>query len=139
MARRQTPGLTDAELRVMRVLWQRGRATVGEVVDQLPETPKPAYNTVLTIVGILQRKGYVTREKEGRAHAYLPTIDQSEARRTALSLVLKRFFDDSPRELVLDLLGHERLDADELRRVREIIAGVPDERVKPDSGGKRRR
>ena len=139
MARRKTPGLTDAELRVMQVLWQRGRATVGEVVDQLTETPKPAYNTVLTIVGILQRKGYVTREKEGRAHAYQPTIDQSEARRTALSLVLKRFFDNSPRELVLDLLGHERLDADELRRVREIIAGVPEPRFKPDSGGKRSR
>ena len=139
MARRQTPGLTDAELRVMRVLWQRGRATVGEVMDQLTEIPKPAYNTVLTIVGILQRKGYVTREKEGRAHAYLPRIDQSEARHTALSLVLNRFFDNSPRELVLDLLGHERLDADELRRVREIIAGVPDERVKPDPGGRRRR
>ena len=139
MARRQTPTLTDAELRVMRVLWQRGRATVGEVVNQLTENPKPAYNTVLTVVGILQRKGYVTREKEGRAHAYLPTIDRSEARRTALSLVLKRFFDNSPRELVLDLLGHERLDADELRRVREIIALTPEERGRPDSGGKRRR
>jgi BlaI family transcriptional regulator, penicillinase repressor len=140
MARRQTQGLTDAELRVMRVLWHRGRATVGEVMDELTEVPKPAYNTVLTIVGILQRKGYVTREKEGRAHAYLPTIDQSEARRTALSLMLTRFFDNSPRELVLDLLGHERLDGDELRRVREIITGVPDdERVRAHSGRKRRR
>jgi predicted transcriptional regulator len=71
----------------------------------------------------------VTREKEGRAHAYLPTIAHSEARRTALSLVLKRFFDNSPRELVLDLLGHERLDAQELLRVRELLAKLPDDRA----------
>ena len=139
MPRRRTPGLTGAELRVMRVLWQRGRATVGEIVEELTEDPKPAYNTVLTTVGILQRKGYVTREKEGRAHAYLPTIDRTEARRTALSLVLKRFFDNSPRELVLDLLGHERLDADELRRVRDIIARAPESRARPEAAGRRRR
>jgi predicted transcriptional regulator len=126
MPRRRTPALTDAELRVMRVLWQRDRATVSEIVEHLTTDPKPAYNTVLTIVGILQRKGYVTREREGRAHAYLPLVDRTEARRTALTLVLNRFFDNSPRELVLDLLGHERLDADELQRVREIIARAPD-------------
>jgi predicted transcriptional regulator len=125
MPRHRTPGLTDAELRVMRVLWQRRRATVGDIVEHLGPDPKPAYNTVLTTVGILQRKGYVTREKEGRAHAYLPMIDRTQARRTALNNVLSRFFDNSPRELVLDLLGHERVDAEELQRVRELLAQGP--------------
>jgi len=77
---------------------------------------------VLTILGILQRKGWVTREKEGRAHAYLAVVDRLEARRTALTQLLSRFFDNSPRELVLDLLGHEHIDAEELRQVRELIA-----------------
>ena len=125
MARPPSPGLTDAELRVMRVLWEFQRATVGEVVARLASTHSPAYNTVLTILGILERKGYVTHEKDGRAFAYLPVVDQSEARQSALSQVLKRFFDDSPRLLVLDLLGHERTDADELRRVRELIENTP--------------
>jgi predicted transcriptional regulator len=125
MARPPSPGLTDAELRVMRVLWERKRATVGEVVERLVGRRTPAYNTVLTTLGILERKGYVTHEKDGRAFAYLPVVDQSEARHSALSQVLKRFFDDSPGLLVLDLLGHERTDVDELRRVRELIEQAP--------------
>jgi predicted transcriptional regulator len=125
MPRRRTPGLTDAELRVIRVLWERRRATVSEVIEHMGPGPMPAYNTVLTILGILQRKGWVTREKEGRAHAYLAVVDRIEARRTALTQLLSRFFDDSPRELVLDLLGHERTDAEELRKVRELIAQAP--------------
>ena len=89
------------------------------------------------LLGILERKGYVTHEKDGRAFAYRPVVDQSEARHSALSQVLNRFFEDSPRLLVLDLLGHERTDADELRRVRALIEHAP-----PDTGdvtGKRRR
>lgn len=129
MARPPSPGLTDAELRVMRVLWELQRATVGDVVERLAGPQTPAYNTVLTTLGILERKGYVTHEKVGRAFAYLPVVDQCEARYSALSQVLNRFFDDSPRLLVLDLLGHERTDADELRRVRELI-----ERTPPDTG-----
>ena len=125
MPRRCTPGLTDAELRVIRVLWTRPRATVNEVIEQMGPGPTPAYNTVLTMLGILQRKGWVTREKEGRAHAYLAVVDRKEARRTALTQLLSRFFDNSPRELVLDLLGHERTDAEELRHVRALIGQAP--------------
>jgi BlaI family penicillinase repressor len=125
MPRRRTPGLTDAELRVIRVLWTRPRATVNEVIEQMGPGPTLAYNTVLTMLGILQRKGWVTREKEGRAHAYLAVVDRKEARRTALTQLLSRFFDNSPRELVLDLLGHERTDAEELRHVRALIGQAP--------------
>ena len=134
MARPPSLGLTDAELRVMRVLWARKRATVGDVVARLVGTHTPAYNTVLTTLGILERKGYVTHEKDGRAFAYLPIVDRSEARHSALSQVLNRFFDDSPRLLVLDLLGHERTDAEELRRVRELIQHAP-----PDTSDARRK
>ena len=77
---------------------------------------------MLTILGILQRKGWVTREKEGRAHAYRAVIDRVQARRTALAQLLSRFFDNSPRELVLDLLGHERTDAEDVRQLRELLA-----------------
>src|SRR4249920_3949069 len=125
MARPASPGLTDAELRVMQVLWAHQRATVGDVVARLARTHRLAYNTVLTTLGILERKGYVRHEKDGRAFAYLPVVDQNEARQSALSQILNRFFDNSPRALVLDLLGHERTDADELRRVRELIEDAP--------------
>jgi predicted transcriptional regulator len=121
MARRRSAALTDGELRIMRVLWARGQATVGEVVDSIEGTMRPAYNTVLTVLRILERKGYVTHEKAGRAFTYSPLIDQGQARRSALSHLLSRFFDDSPELLVLSLLQRDSLDASELRRVRDLV------------------
>jgi predicted transcriptional regulator len=127
MPRRRSPALTDAELRIMNVLWDRSRATVGEVVDQLDGPRKPAYNSVLTILRILERKGFVTHGKEGRAFAWVPLVGRHEARRGALSHLLSRFFENSPELLVLNLLGHEDADPDEIRRVRALIDGSPGE------------
>ena len=121
MARKKSAALTDAELRMMQVLWDRGRATVGEVVDALGGPRRPAYNTVLTILRILERKGYVTHDKAGRAHVYIPLIDRTQARRSALSSLLTRFFDDSPELLVLNLLEHGAVDRGELDRVRALL------------------
>jgi BlaI family transcriptional regulator, penicillinase repressor len=83
MARRRSTVFTDGELRIMRVLWERGPATVAEVVDAIVGPRKPAYNTVLTMLGILEEKGYVRHEKAGRAFAYVPLVDRAEARQTA--------------------------------------------------------
>jgi predicted transcriptional regulator len=107
----------------MRVLWARGRGTVADVVGELPP-PRRAYNTVLTMLRILEQKGHVTHEKDGRAFTYLPLVDRGQARRRALSLLLRRFFDDSAELLVLDLLGHDRADPDDIRRIRELVAKV---------------
>jgi predicted transcriptional regulator len=127
MARPRSTGLTDGELRVMNVLWTRGRASVSEVVEALDQRRKPAYNTVLTMLRILERKGYVAHEKEGRAFTFTPLIDRGRERQRALSQVLTRFFDNSPLLLVSDLLGHEEIGPDELRRVRELVDRAPAE------------
>lgn len=127
MARPRSSGLTDAELRVMNVLWTRGRASVSEVVDRLELRRKPAYNTVLTILRILERKGYVAHEKAGRAFSFIPIVDRGRERRRALAQILSRFFDNSPRLLIAHLLGHEDIDAEELRRVRELLEHAPAE------------
>lgn len=124
MARRRSPSLTDGELRIMRVLWSRGRGTVGDVVNDLPR-PKPAYNTVLTMLRILEQKGHVAHEKEGRAFIYVPLVNHDQARQRALSHLLKRFFDDSAELLVLDLLGQDRLDAEGVQRIRAFIGEEP--------------
>jgi predicted transcriptional regulator len=105
----------------MNVLWNHGRATVGEVVDGLDGPKKPAYNSVLTILRILEKKQYVTHQKEGRAFTYVPLVGRAAARRGALSHLLSRFFDDSPELLVLNLLGKDEAHPDEVRRVRELI------------------
>jgi predicted transcriptional regulator len=121
MARRPSQNLTEAELRVMRVLWNRKQATVGDVLESWEGERTPAYNTVLTILGILERKGYVTHTREGRAFTYLPLVEQREARQSALSHILHRFFDDSRELLVLDLLDQEETNAAEVRRLRELL------------------
>ncbi len=119
----------------MRVLWDRARATVGEVVDGLDGSEKPAYNSVLTILRILERKGVVTHEKDGRAFVYLPVVGRSQAQRSAISQLLSRFFNGSPEALVLGLLGHDGADEAERSRVRELLEraghrlpGRPDDR-----------
>ena len=124
MARRRSPALTDGELRIMQLLWARGRGTVGDVLGDLPP-PKPAYNTVLTMLRILEKKGHVTHEKDGRAFVYLPLVDHGQARRRAVSHLLKGFFDGSAELLVLDLLGHDRVDPADIQRIRELIAKEP--------------
>jgi BlaI family transcriptional regulator, penicillinase repressor len=125
MARRPSENLTEAELRVMRVLWSRNQATVGEVLEHLEDGRTPAYNTILTILGILERKGYVIHKREGRAFTYMPIVEQRQARQSALSHILRRFFDNSRELLVLDLLGHEQANTEELRRVRALLRQAP--------------
>ena len=105
----------------MRVLWRLERGTVAEVVAGLDNLDRPAYNTVLTMLRILEQKGYVTHEKDGRAFVFEPRIDEQQARGTALRHLLSRLFDGSPSLLLLNLLEHGPVDAAEIERLRVLI------------------
>ena len=117
--------LTDGELRLMRVLWERGESSVGQVIDALRERPKPAYNTVQTILRILERKRYAKHRRMGRAFLFSPVVDRTSARRRALRYLITRFFDGSPSLLAVNLLETEQLSPDELRRLKERTEGIP--------------
>lgn len=104
----------------MDVLWQKGEATVGDVTAALPPPPI-AYNTVLTTMRILERKGYVAHEEAGRAYIYRPLIAREEAAGHAVGHVLSRFFDNSAGTLALRLIETERPSDDELSRLRALI------------------
>ena len=121
MPRPKSLTMTDGELRLMRVLWERGEASVGAVVDALKTRPKPAYNTVLTLLRIMEKKGYVTHRKDGRAFIFLPTIGRADASRSALRTLVNRFFDGSPRLLMLNLLEDAELSPEALRQLKERI------------------
>src|SRR5262245_561948 len=121
MPRRQSPTLTDGELRLMKVLWQQKRATVAEVVSALPKSSPIAYNTVQTILRILETKGYVRHEQEGRAFVYRPLVEQTAARRSALTHLVKALFDGSPSLLALNLLQDEHLAGVEAERLKRLI------------------
>jgi len=124
MARRRSPNLTEGELRLMDVLWDKGSATVAEVCDALPKALGLAYNTVLTTLRILEDKEYVAhvKAKEGRAFIYRPRIGRNEAGRNAVRYLVSRFFRNSPELLVLNLLKDEDLSEKELRRIRQMLA-----------------
>ena len=122
MPPRQSPTLTEAELRIMDVLWPKGSATVQQVLEALPGKPELAYNSVLTTIRILEKKGYVKHVKDGRAHVYAPAIERKEATRSEISHLVSRFFRDSHEDLVLNILEDRGLDANELKRLKEMLA-----------------
>ena len=112
MARRRSPALTDAEARIMSVLWQRHPATVGDVVAALKKRRPVSYSTVQTILRILEMKGYVAHEKVARAFIYRPVVDERQARRRALKHLVSRLFNDSPSLLVLNVLEDDQIEAE---------------------------
>ena len=105
----------------MRVLWEKGEGSVNEVVDSLKAKPKPAYNSVLTLLRILEKKRYVAHRKDGRAFIYRPVIARSDARRSALKTLVNRFFEGSPGLLMLNLLEDERLSPSALEELKRRI------------------
>jgi len=122
LARKKSLGLTDGELRLMDVIWERGAATVSEVVEALPPSLPLHYSTVLTTLRILETKGYLKHVKEGRAFIYKPVVDKDQARDGALNHLLRRFFEGSPELLVLSLVRGKKIDAQEFNRIQKRIA-----------------
>jgi predicted transcriptional regulator len=119
--------LTQAELRLMRVLWARGESTVADVVTATADEGSLAYNSVLTTIRILESKGYVCHRQDGRAFLYSTCIGEQEASRSEVRHVLQRFFGNSRERLLLSLLGDDEITPDELKRLKEAIAEIPEE------------
>ena len=113
--------LTEAELRLMDVFWERGACTVQQVVDAVEGQKLLAYNSVLTTVRILERKGYLRHMKDGRAHVYTPIVAREEATRTEVRHLVRRLFNNSHELLVLNVLSDEGIDAEELERLRKLL------------------
>ncbi len=121
MPRKASLVLTEAELRLMEVIWSKGALTVQQIQESLPESTPLAYNSVLTTIRILEKKKYLTHNKDGRAHVYSPLVARQEASRSEISHLLGRFFQNSRELLVLNLLQDEALDETELQRLRHML------------------
>jgi BlaI family transcriptional regulator, penicillinase repressor len=121
MPRPRSPTLTDAEARVMSVLWRKDRATVADVVAVLKRKRPVTYSTVQTILRILEDKGYVSHQKVARAFIYTPRVDERQARRRALKHLLARLFNGSPSLLVLNVLEDDQIEPEELSRLKKLI------------------
>ena len=122
MPPRKSITLTEAELRLMKLLWMRGESVVGDLVAAMPEGEALAYNSVLTTIRILEKKGYVKHRQEGRAFVYWPCVEEQEAEKSEIRHMMQRFFGNSRERLLISLLGDDEIDAEELQRLKEMLA-----------------
>lgn len=123
----QQPRLTDAELRLMDIIWKLAPVSVQGVVDALPADLNLAYSTVLTTMRILEEKGFLTHTKEGRAFVYSPVVERKQASRSALREVLDRFFGSKPELLVQNMIDEGDITTKELARLKQLIAAAEKE------------
>jgi predicted transcriptional regulator len=121
MPRKRSETLTEGEQRLMEVIWTRGNATVAEVLEALPERDRPAFNTVQTMLRIMEKKGYLRHEERGRAFIYHAKVERDDAARAAVQSVMKRFFNNSAGLLAVRLLENEELSDQELTQMRRLI------------------
>ena len=121
--------LTEAEQRIMRVIWDKGEASVRDVTDALEDSHPVAYNTVLTLLRILTDKDYVKPRQDGRAFIYSPTVSRADARSRALRKMVSTFFEGSPTELAQHLIRNETLNADELQTLKDEL-----DMISPEDG-----
>jgi predicted transcriptional regulator len=107
----------------MDVLWRKGPSTVQEVLESLPVKLNLAYNSVLTTMRVLEKKGYVRhdKEKEGRAHVYRAVVGRQDASRSEIEHLVSRFFGDSHERLVLNILQTRGISLDELQHLRQLL------------------
>jgi predicted transcriptional regulator len=122
--------LTEAELRLMKILWRRGESAVNDLVAAIPDGEPLAYNSVLTTIRILEQKGYVEHRQEGRAFVYWPVVLEHEASRSEVKHVLSRFFGNSREQLLLTLLGDDEISREELDRLKAAIRNATPDEVK---------
>ncbi len=131
MSRPTTPRPTDAELAILRVLWDRGASTVRQVHDVLSRTRPAAYTTALKLLQIMTEKGLVRRDETDRTHIYHAKLSEEQTQRQLVRDLVDRAFGGSAAKLVLQALATRRATAEELGEIRKLIEGrreVRDER-----------
>ena len=132
MPPRQSITLTEAELRLMKLLWSRGESSVADLTESLAGDIPLAYTSVLTTLRVLEKKGYVAHRQEGRAFLYTASVAEHEASRSEVRHVLGRFFGNSRERLLLALLGDGEITPAELARIQAAIAQAPPD-LDPDA------
>jgi predicted transcriptional regulator len=124
--RRDPPLPTDAELRLLRVLWERGPSTVREVQDRLPASEAAGYTTVLKLLQIMHAKGLVVRDESSRTHVYAATVPPESTQKRMVADLVERAFGGAAHRLVLQALSPELASPEELARIRALVAALPD-------------
>lgn len=113
--------LTKTEERIMQVFWKLKKAFVKEVIAHLPEDPKPPYNTVSSVVRLLEQKGYLGHKAYGKSYQYFPLVSKAAYRKQYLKKMLSGYFENSPASLLSFLVREEGLSEEERAELKKII------------------
>ena len=113
--------LTKAEERIMQVLWKLQTAFVKDIIDELDEEPKPPYNTISSIVRLLEKKGYVSYKAYGKTYEYFPAISKEDYAKTTFTKLFSGYFDNSPASLLSFMVKEEKLSAEDIAELTELI------------------
>ncbi len=113
--------LTEAELKLMNIIWLLDEATVHQVIEKLSEVENYAYNTASTIMRILEKKGFLVSRKSGRSHIYLPSISKEEYEFIGVNHMVDDLFGGTPVALIRRLLGGTKLSGNDLRELKELL------------------
>lgn len=116
----QIKELTKAEELIMQILWQLNEAIVKEIIDKMPD-PKPAYNTVSTVVRVLEGKGFIDHKAYGNSHVYFPIISEAEYKKFTFDKMMRNYFDDSYKSLVSFIADEKKLGIKELDELTNLI------------------
>jgi predicted transcriptional regulator len=120
MDKKKVKELTKAELQIMQLLWSKERAYVNDLLEEMPE-PRPAYNTVSTIVRILEKKGFVSHKSYGNTHEYYPVVERETYLNSLMSGIMNSFFSGSVANLVSFLSKKESISVSEADKLLKII------------------
>lgn len=115
--------LTKAEEQVMRILWQLNEAIVKDVVEQMPD-PKPAYNTVSTVIRVLEGKGFIDHKAYGNSHVYFPIVSEEDYKKFALDKITTNYFSNSYQSLVSFLVNEKNMTVNELEELTKLAQNL---------------
>lgn len=121
MPRPRQPGLTENELEVMKILWKESPLKVTDILSHISRKPKPAYTSVLTLIQAMEKKGYISHLKDGKAFSYSPILKQGKFLSNEVKRIAKRLFDGTPGALILNLVKQEQLSADEIAELKKLL------------------
>lgn len=113
--------LTKTEERLMQVLWRLKKCFIKDLIDALPDDPKPPYNTISSVVRLLEKKGYVAFKAYGKTHEYFAAISKSDYRKASFKKVFSGYFDNSAESLFSFMLKEEKLSEEDLDKIKAII------------------
>jgi predicted transcriptional regulator len=113
--------LTKAEERVMQVLWNLKKAFVKDIIEAMSEDPKPPYNTISSVVRLLEKKGYVDYTAYGKTYEYFPAITKAEYRKASFRKMFTGYFDNSVESLLSFMVKEQKLGEDDIKKIREMI------------------